>query len=636
VPLSKTFEQVLAARLNRRDAMKLITATGAAIGWSRSFAGTVQGSNSVPESPRSRFTFEEISHGVSDTHVIAPGYDADVLIRWGDAVHPGAPVFDPYRQTPESQEKQFGYNNDYIGYLPLGPQASRRGLLCVNHEYADPGLMFPQRELTPETVEIEQSAVGCSIIEISREEGRWRIVENSGYARRISGRTTPISFSGPAAGSDRLRTREDPTGTTVVGTISNCGGGVTPWGTCLVAEENFNMYFLGRHDFRHKEARNYFRYGISSRNTHSSWYRFFERWDANKILNEANRFGWMVEVDPFGVSSTPVKRTALGRLCHEGAAIRINGDGRAVVYMADDNKFEYIYRFVSANKFNSLKRETNFSLLDEGTLSVARFADDGSLRWIPLIYGMGDVNESNGFYSQADVMIEARAAADLAGATPMDRPEGIAVNPETSSVFVTLSKNNARQTDQTDAVNSRAKNIWGQIVELVPPDGNHTADIFGWEMLVQCGPPHQAAVQATWNAATSEHGWFAAPDNCVFDHAGGFWVCTDQSSRWKESSGTADGLWALETEGPLRATGKMFFRVPVGAELTGPAFTPDNESLFLSVQHPGSEGAQYYESFGRHSTFGDPATRWPDFDPHMPPRPAVVAVTKRGGGTIGS
>ncbi|MDA9982996.1 PhoX family phosphatase, partial [Gammaproteobacteria bacterium] len=630
------FEQVLAARLNRRDAMKLMTATGAAIGWSRSFAGSVRGSNSVPESPRSRFTFEEISHGVSDTHVIAPGYDADVLIRWGDAVLQGAPVFDPYRQTPESQEKQFGYNNDYIGYLPLGPQASRRGLLCVNHEYADPGLMFPQRELTPEAVEIEQSAVGCSIIEITREDGLWRIVEDSGYARRISGRTTPISISGPAAGSDRLRTREDPAGTTVVGTISNCGGGVTPWGTCLVAEENFNMYFYGRQDVRHKEARNHFRYGISSRNIHSPWYRFFERWDANKILNESNRFGWIVEVDPFDASSTPVKRTALGRLCHEGAAIRINGDGRAVVYMADDDKFEYIYRFVSANKFDALKRANNFSLLDEGTLSVARFADDGSLRWIPLIYGMGEVNESNGFYSQADVMIEARAAADLAGATPMDRPEGIAISPKTSSVFVSLSKNNARRTDQTDAVNSRARNIWGQIVELVPPDGNHTAEVFGWEMLVQCGPPHLATAQATWNAATSGHGWFAAPDLCAFDHTGGFWVCTDQSSRWKKSSGTADGLWALETEGPLRATGKMFFRVPVGAELTGPAFTPDDETLFLSVQHPSSDGARHYEAFGRQSTFGDPATRWPDFDPHMPPRPAVVAVTKRDGGIIGS
>ena len=150
--LSKTFERVLAARLNRRDAMKLVTATGAAIGWSRSLAGSVVGSGSVPESHRSRFAFEEISHGVSDTHAIAPGYDADVLIRWGDAVLPGAPEFDLYRQTPESQEKQFGYNNDHIGYLPLRPHESRRGLLCVNHEYANPELMFPRRELTSGTV----------------------------------------------------------------------------------------------------------------------------------------------------------------------------------------------------------------------------------------------------------------------------------------------------------------------------------------------------------------------------------------------------------------------------------------------------------------------------------------------------
>lgn len=633
--MTKTFARVLAARLNRRDAMKLMTATGASIGWPRSFASSATHGQSISDQSRSRFTFEEIEHGVSESHAIASGYDADVLIRWGDAVLPGAPEFDPYNQTAESQEKQFGYNNDHIGYLPLKSNTSRRGLLCVNHEYTNPGLMFARRELTPEAVEIEQSAVGCSIIETIRDGDRWRIVDQSGYARRISGRSTPISISGPAAGSDRLRTRLDPAGTTVLGTISNCGGGVTPWGTCLVAEENFNVHFFGRHDSQHKEARNHFRYRISSRNTLTLWHRFFERWDANKVLNEANRFGWIVEVDPFDANSRPAKRTALGRFCHEGSAIRINGDGRAVLYMADDNKFEYIYRFVSTNTFNALKREDNYGLLDEGTLSVARFADDGSLRWIPLIYGMGDLNASNGFYSQADVMIEARVAADLVGATPMDRPEGIAVNPKTGSVFVTLSKNKARKTDQTDAVNSRARNLWGQIIELVPPEGNHAAGVFGWEMLVQCGPPQHGPAAATWNEATSQQGWFAAPDNCAFDHTGGMWVCTDQGGGWKKSSGTADGLWAVETEGPLRATGKMFFRVPVGAELTGPAFTPDSESLFLSVQHPGTDGVQNYAPFGRQSTFGDPATRWPDFDPRMPPRPAVVAVTKRGGGIIG-
>jgi len=627
--MSKIFERVLAARLNRREAMTLITAAGATIGWTRSFAGS-----DTPE-VRSRFSFEEIEHGVSETHAIAPGYAAEVLIRWGDAVLPGAPEFDPYHQTPEGQELQFGYNNDHIGFLPLDQSASQRGLLCINHEYVHPALMFPRHELTLENVEIEQSAVGCSIIEVSREKGRWQVVDQSAYARRITGRTTPISISGPAAGNDRLRTRQDPAGTTVMGTISNCGGGVTPWGTCLVAEENFDKYFYGRNDLEHKESRNHFRYQISNTGTATMWHRFVERWDANKVLNEANRFGWMVEVDPYDADSSPVKRTALGRFCHEGAAIRINGDGRVVLYMADDGEFEYIYRFISDNTFNPLKRRDNFTLLDEGTLSVAQFADDGSLRWIPLVYGMGGINESNGFICQADVMIEARVAADLVGATAMDRPEGIAVNPQSNNVFVALSKNKSRKPVKTDAVNTRAKNIWGQIIELVPPDGNHSADAFSWEMLVQCGSPAQEIAAATWSTATSKHGWFAAPDNCAFDHSGRFWVCTDQGGKWHKSSGTADGLWAVETAGPLRATGRMFFRVPVGAELTGPAFTADDESLFLSVQHPGADGARHYRSFGRKSTFADPATRWPDFDPCMPPRPAVVAVTRQGGGRIG-
>lgn len=591
-----------------------------------------------PLRPASRLTFTEIEHGVSETHVVAPGYRCEVLIRWGEPVLPGAPVFDPRAQSAASQEAQFGYNNDHIAYLPL-PRAtasSHRGLLCVNHEYAQPELMFPEQGADRARAEIEQAAMGCSVVEVAGEGGAWRVVTESPFARRVSTRSTECVVAGPAAGNERLRTAADPDGRRVLGTLSNCGGGVTPWGTCLIAEENINIYFRGRRlDSAHREARNHARYGIGKRPL-ADWHRFFERWDVGSEPNEPNRFGWVVELDPYEPSSTPVKRTALGRFFHEGAEVVLNADGRLVVYMGDDNELEYLYRYVSNGRFRPGEGVDNGALFDDGVLSTARFHADGSLTWVPLVHGEGPLTAGNGFRDQADVLIEARVAADLAGATAMDRPEGIAVSPSTGRVYVSMTHNRHRRADRIDAVNRRAENLWGHIVELVPPGGDHTAQVFGWEILVQCGPPREPRAGATWNPGTSAHGWFARPDNCVFDHHGRFWVCTDQGGGWHEVSGTADGLWAVETEGARRATGKMFFRVPVGAELTGPAFTPDDQALFLSVQHPGADGTRHYPPFGRASTFSDPATRWPDFDADLPPRPAVVVVTRNGGGLIGS
>lgn len=653
VPAAPTLGEIISRRYGRREILQgalAVTAIGALLGPPLATARrTEAGGAAAP------FDFAEIAHGVDERHHVAPGYDADILIRWGDPLVPGAPAFDPMRQTPAAQERQFGYNNDYIAFISLPPGSNNpdSGLLCVNHEYTDEELMFPglggeqdAKEvafagMTRELVEIEMAAHGASIVEVRRDAGgQWRVVPDSRYNRRISALSTEMRISGPAAGHARLKTKADPTGTRVIGMLNNCAGGVTPWGTYLSAEENVHGYFWAEpeggdepDDLRgHPEERNFRRYGIPGR--WYAWGRFHDRFDVRKEPNEANRFGWIVEIDPLDPTSTPVKRTALGRFKHEGAETIVNRDGRVVLYSGDDERFEYVYKFVTDGRFDPQNRAANRDLLDSGTLFVARFNADGTLDWLPLRHGEGPLTAANGFTSQADILIEARRAADLLGATPMDRPEDVQPNPVTGKLYVMLTNNAARKPEQRDAANPRAHNAFGHIIEILPADGDHAAATAHWEILVRCGDPAKPDIGARWNPGTSPDGWFVSPDNCAVDAKGRLWVATDQGGAWPKS-GTADGIWALATEGEQRGLGRMFFRAPVGAELCGPCFTPDGRTLFVSVQHPAADGAKDYAPFGRRSTFEDPATRWPDFDPGMPPRPAVVVITRRDGGVIG-
>ncbi len=661
-----TLGDIINARYSRRSILKGalgVTALGALAASPLTLlaAAGKQGGSSG-----SRFGFTEIAHGVDETHHVAPGYSADVLIRWGDPVVPGGTELDPFAQSAAAQGKQFGYNNDFIGYipLPLGSNNPEHGLLCVNHEYTDEEVMFPglgkydasHSGVTKEIVDIEMAGHGGSVLEVKKTDGNWSVVQDSHYARRINALDTRMAISGPAAGHPRLRTSEDPTGTRVIGTLNNCAGGITPWGTYLMAEENFHGYFQGDLDFHplrgaangeegdsndsgdpigeHPEKANYQRYGVPS--GRYAWGRFHRRFDINAEPNEANRFGWIVEVDPLDPQSMPVKRTALGRFKHEGAESIVNGDGRLVLYSGDDQRFEYLYKFVSEGRVDPINRAANRDLLDRGTLYVARFHSNGTMTWLPLVFGWNGLTPENGFQSQADVLIETRRAASILGATPMDRPEDVEPNPKTGRVYVMLTNNSKRKPDQVDPVNPRAANIWGHLLELTAPNGDHAAITFGWDILIKAGNPADTGVAALWNPATSDNGWFSCPDNCAVDHQGRLWVATDQGKAWKKASGSADGVWAVETEGEGRGTGRMFFRVPVGAELCGPRFTPDDKTLFVSVQHPATDGTKAFPGFERSSTFEDPATRWPDFDPEMPPRPSVVVITKDDGGVIGS
>ena len=629
-----TIGDVIAARLGRRDILKgaLGVAAMAATVSPLALAASRANADSAM-----RFRFDEIEAGIDKTHHVAAGYDADVLIRWGDPVVAGAPAFDPMQQTAAAQRAQFGYNCDFIGYFPMPGAAnpSHHGLLTVNLEYTNEELMFPSlrrqdkkgvmfADMTAELVDIEMAAHGGAVVEVRRVDGKWQVVGGSKYARRIDA-DTPMDIAGPAAGHPRLQTSADPTGRRVRGMINNCAGGMTPWGTWLTCEENFHGYFNGKLPDDHPEARNHTRYGVPT--DWYAWGKFQDRFNVTKVPNEPNRFGWIVEIDPFDPTSTPKKRTALGRAKHEGAAGLINTDGRYVIYSGDDERGDYVYRFVTAARVDRNNPQANRDILDDGVLSVARYNADGTVDWLPLVHGQGSLTAANGFASQADVLIEKRTAADFVGATPMDRPEDVEANPATQRVYVVLTNN--RNRDRPNTANPRTSNRFGHIIEMIPPGGDHAAAQFRWEMLVRCGDPSVARIGATFSSDTTRNGWFGMPDNVAFDSQGRLWVATDGNA--KNSTGRCDGLWGVETEGAGRGTARHFYRVPVGAELCGPCFTPDDETLFVAVQHPAEE-----ESAGEPSTFEEPATRWPDFKHDMPPRPSVVAITRRGGGKIAS
>ncbi len=645
-----TMGDVITARFGRRDLMRGMlagTALSAILGPGALLTarGAEAATTTAPKPAKTSFSFQEIAHGVDETHHVAAGYDADILIRWGDPVLPGAPAFDPMRQTAAAQAQQFGYNNDFVGYapLPLGSRNPDRALLCVNHEYTDEEVMFPGvgveqqkakfARLTRELADIEIAAHGGSVVEIRKVKGTWVYDPNSRYNRRITGETE-MAITGPAAGHALMKTGYDPTGTRVRGMLNNCSGGMTPWGTWLSAEENVNGYFWGKVEDGHPNARSLKRMGIPGE--WYNWGQYHDRFDVNKEPNEPNRFGWIVEIDPYDPTSTPKKRTALGRFKHEACQLAVGKDGTVVAYTGDDERFDYVYKFVASKTYDPKNRAANMDILADGTLYVAKFHPNASVEWLPLVHGQGPLTADKGFPDQATVLINARLAADALGATKMDRPEDIEVNPKTGRVYVVLTNNNKRKPEQVDAVNPRAENSWGHIVEIIPANGDHAAARAEWQILLRGGNPKDPATGAQFHADTTGNGWFSCPDNVAVDNRGRLWVTTDQGEAWNTASGTADGVWAVETEGDLRGLSRMFFRVPVGAEMCGPCFTPDDKTLFVAVQHPATDGVDQWEKFkGKRSFFEDPATRWPDFKPNMPPRPSVVAITKKNGGVIG-
>lgn len=581
--------------------------------------------SSIASIPSAQAGSGEVGHGQDEHHHVAADHTSQVVLRWGDPLFADAPDWDPNNQSAAAQSRQFGSDCDFTAFMPLprGSNSSDRGLLCVNHEAARSHLMFPgiarrrDEKLTRQTCETEMAAHGHTVVEVFREGNDWRINRESRFNRRFTMLDTPMELTGPAAGHARLKTTDDPTGRAVVGTLGNCAGGVTPWGTVITAEENIHHYF-GGDPAGTREADNHVSFGIT-KELNYAWDRFVPRFNVENELHEPNRYGWLVEIDPYDPMSTPKKLTALGRFKHECAGVTLAPDGRVVVYSGDDEIFQFIYRFVSSRPIG------NADVLDDGVLAAARFNDDGSLEWLPLVWGRGPLTPANGFDNQGDVLIESRRAARLLGATAMDRPECIVPCGQTGTVFVALTKNANRAPEQINAANPRAENRNGHILELIPPgngvaETQHAAEKFAWRPFLLAGNPRESESGAQYNGPISDAAWFACPDNLAFDPRGRLWITTDGLGDF----GLSDGAWITAVDGTERARPYHILRGPIGSELTGPSFTPDGRTFFCSVQHPGDG-----------SSFDRPSTRWPDFKDGIPPRSAVLAIRRTDGGAVG-
>ncbi|WP_327368003.1 PhoX family protein [Streptomyces sp. NBC_01217] len=579
--------------------------------------------------------FEPVPPNAADAVTVPPGYAQQVVIRWGDPILSGAPRFDAHRQTARNQARQFGYNCDYMALLDL-PHRHRHQLLVVNHEYTNEEIMFfgyDPANPTREQVETAWAAHGLSIVVVHGDDGSGRLwpVPGDVLNRRVTA-TTPIRLTGPAAGSDLLKTSADPTGRTVLGTLNNCGGGVTPWGTVLSGEENFNQYFANAAAITDPTAKQRLaRYGLPTGTSQRKWERFDDRFDIGKEPNEPNRHGWIVEIDPYDPHFTPRKRTALGRFKHEAAEPRLTDDGRVALYMGDDERFDYLYKYVSTNRYkkgNSRSaREHNLRLLDEGTLYVAKFTGDspaaeidgtgrlpedgvfdGSGGWIPLASGTKSFVPG---MTAEEVYVYTRLAADKAGATKMDRPEDVEPHPHNGRLYVALTNNSDRGKAGKagpDEANPRTGNKHGHILELDEHHSDAGATSFRWRLMLVCGDP---ADPSTYFAGydKSEVSPISCPDNIAFDEHGNLWLATDGNAL-----GSNDGLFVVPVKGPHRGHVKQFLTVPKSAETCGPIIT--EERVLVAAQHPG-------EADG--STADKPASAWPD-GPGNIPRPSVVTV----------
>ncbi|SEB44102.1 hypothetical protein SAMN05216178_0317 [Pseudomonas saponiphila] len=574
--------------------------------------------------------FTGIAAATSDSITLPPGYKSSVLISWGQPLAKNGPAFDPSGNgTAQAQEVQFGDNNDGMSLFAF-PDDRHRALMAINNEYTNYRYLYPHGGLpqSAEDVRKAQASEGVSVIEVQHKNGQWQFVQGSRYNRRIHG-NTPIRLSGPAAGHDLLKTAADPKGKKVLGTFQNCANGKTPWGTYLTCEENFTDCF-GSSNAEQKFDAAQKRYGAVVASKEINWHLHDPRFDLAKNPNELNRHGWVVEIDPFDPQSTPVKRTALGRFKHENAALAQTRDGRAVVYMGDDERGEFIYKFISRDQINHRNPKANRDLLDHGTLYVARFdAGDGNPdrpkgqgQWIELTHGKNGIDASSGFADQAQVLIQARLAASVVQATRMDRPEWIVVSPKDGQVYCTLTNNVKRGEDgqPVGGPNPREKNVYGQILRWRTGNDDHDALSFTWDLFVVAGNPGVHAGQPKGGSSNiTPENMFNSPDGLGFDQAGRLWILTDgdySNSGDFAGMGNNQMLCADPQSGEIR----RFMVGPVGCEVTGIAFAPDQKTLFVGIQHPGENGG---------STF-------PEHLPNGKPRSSVMAITREDGGIIGA
>ncbi|MFJ3407562.1 PhoX family protein [Promicromonospora sp. NPDC090134] len=602
-----------------------------------------------------------------DALVVPEGYTWDPIIRWGDPILPGGRTFDPNNQSPEQQAKQFGYNCDYLDILPIRPgekHRGTRGILVSNLEYTNPEIMFPpterywdiaadgSRTKNAYSRAIERAAHGMAVVEVRRRDtGKpWDYQRISVLNRRIH-LDTEFVLDGPAAGSDLLRTVADPTGKRVFGTMNNCAGGTTPWGTVLSGEENFNGYFVAAGVNPTADAR----YGIGA-STSYGWEADEPRFAQSAgYENESNRFGWIVELDPYDPTAKPVKHTAMGRFKHEGANVTLSRTGHAVAYMGDDQAFDYVYKFVSKDRVakgdSRWARTHNKTLLSEGDLFVAKFtgdspaaqidgsgavpadgAFDGTGEWLPLVQ---DGRSKVPGMSVEEVLVYTRLAADKVGATKMDRPEDVEISPVTGRIYVACTNNSGRTpgnaTEGATEANPRTHKVVGgvttngnrdgHVVEIIP-SGDQTATRFTWNLLLVAGDP---AVEGTYFSGypKDQVSPISCPDNLAFDAEGNLWISTDGQPS-SSAIARCDGLFKVPVAGRERGHVQQFLSVPAGAETCGPLVDSRDGMVYVNVQHPGENGS-----------FEAPDSYFPDYvaagatveaGDFRGPRPTVVQV----------
>jgi secreted PhoX family phosphatase len=606
--------------------------------------------------------FQPVPIGTADSVIVPAGYQIQVLLPWGEPICGSYPAFDPLRASNSAAEQaeQMGMHHDGMHFFPtlddVGQPRSDDGLLVINHEYVS-GLFLHPDGATPthhrvaEEVRKEINAHGVSVSHIRRDaNGHWQLVRDR-RNRRITA-ATPMTIAGPARGHALLRTAWSPDGTAARGTMNNCSHGFTPWGTYLACEENWMDYFANPDP---EPPRDHLRYEVRTQPGKLGWYsasgwhtvaaeddpdalcrRFNAAITAGRAeedyRNEPNTYGWIVEIDPQDPASVPVKRTALGRFAHEGIVFQPAREGQPLVaYSGDDKVFEYIYKYVSRLPYHAASAGGH--LLDDGTLYVARFEADGSGRWLPLLHGSNGLTAANGFNDQAEVLIKARLAADLVGATPMDRPEWGAIDPRSGEVYFTLTNNEEREPEDVDAVNPRGPNPYGQIVRwredaAAPTDSTDPLiEGFHWDLFAFGGDAQTGSVAGKRLDASNI---FAAPDGLWFDADGRLWIQTDVSTKSKADGtraifGNNQMLCADPASGELR----RFLVGPVGQEITGVVGTPDRRTLFINIQHPGEATTADDFRAGRYTSY------WPDGAPNRP-RSACLAISRIDGGVVGS
>ncbi|MEZ7816115.1 MAG: PhoX family phosphatase [Burkholderiaceae bacterium] len=584
-------------------------------------AGVALNASNAVVSPR--MGFAPVAANSADTITLPVGYKWDVVSSWGDPVLKGGQAFDDTtRGSAASQALAMGDNNDGMSFFAMGKD---HGVMAVNNEYTNYEYLFTSGQCASlEDARKAQAAHGVTVFEVKQRGGQWQLQTGAPKNRRITANTT-MRLSGPVAGSEWVKTKADPTGTTVLGTFNNCANGRTPWGTYLTCEENFNGYFGATAEMPADDT--FKRYGISGKGAGYDWHKFDTRFDLSHNPTEPNRFGWVVEIDPMDPSSTPIKRTALGRFKHENVEIVVNKDGRVVAYMGDDERGEHLYKFVSDARFDASNPSANSSLLDDGTLYVARFdaqqgALDGTGEWLELSAGKHGLTADKGFKTQADVLVHARLAATIVGATTMDRPEWVAAHPSGKQVYVTLTNNSKRGNDgqPVGGPNPRAKNSYGQILRWMPAGDDHASNTFSWDLFVLAGNPVVSPTSLKRGSPNvNADNMFNSPDGIAFDADGRLWIQTDgKYSNTGEFAGMGNNQMLCGD--PVTGEIRRFLVGPVACEITGFSMTPDQTTMFVGVQHPGEDLAASHFPQGGTSV----------------PRSSVIAISRVDGGVIGA